>query len=356
MLVVLIIIVLFHGFMLLGRRVGGWVISRLKLYKKILPPKTTIPKSDESLHSATGQLKGFAKYAKLSREITDEYRIFTLKIYLNNVLCVLLVVLGAYYAVHPLTIWVKGNPLRPFVLNPLLTLLILFVVVSLNFFIPYSTFTRLRKGFQFSPAQSLLHDPRKPILYLRSFHYDSPEPSLEVDRLFAGIDHKWGASSEEKLVTALQEIGPVVAVGMPGETLPQLGAVRFYFGDDEWQEKVLELMSLARFVILQAGHSKGTEWEMSVVKNKLQPQQVIFSFVHWQEQSRREAQLDYDIFKMQISRLYGQTLPENIGNSILMWYDSNWTPHLSTANLATTETVAAISEALNTFLNETDKR
>lgn len=345
----IITIALFQGFMQLGRRVGEWLMIRLNLYKKILPPKTTIPISEESLQSADGLLKGFIKYAKLSPEITDEYRVFTLKIYLNIILCVLLLVLGSFYAFDYFIFSVKGRPLPALKPGPAGTLLVLFPVVLLNFFIPFAKFRKLRQRFRFSPAESLLHDQRKPIVYLRSFHHDSPEIPLDDFRIVAGVDFRWGASSEEKLVTALQKTGPIVAVGRPGETLPQLGAIRFYFSDDEWQEKVLELMSLSRFVILQAGHSKGTEWEMLTVKNKLQPQQVIFSFVHWQEQSRREAQLDYDIFKMQIGRLYGQTLPEKIGDSILMWYDSNWSPHFIKANLARTETVAAISEAFDSI-------
>ena len=342
-------IVLFQGFILLGRRVAGWVINRSKIYKRILPPKTTTTISEESLQSASGQLKGFIKYAILSPEITDEYRIFTLKIHWNTVLCLLLLILGSLYAFQ-LPIFVKDRPLI-ILGDTKTTLLVLIVIVFINFVFPLIKFTQIRRRFQFSPAQSLLHDPRKPIFYLRSFHLDSPEPKFEVDKTLDDISSKWGPTSETKLVTALQQIGPVVAVGRPGETLPQLGAIRLYFNDD-WQEKVLELMLLSRFVILHAGHSQGTEWEMKTVKDNLQPQQVIFSFVHWQEQSRREAQLDYNIFKMQVERLYGQTLPEKIGDSILMWYDSNWTPHFSKANLRRTETVAALSEAFNSLLNE----
>ena len=351
----IIAIVLFQGFTHLGRRAGGWVINRLKLYRKILPPKTITTISKETLESARGQLKSFIKHAILSPEITDEYRTLTLKTYWNSVLCVLLIVVGSLYAfLITIPIGDRGRTL-PIALPPGLTLLTLFVIVLLNFFIPLIKFRAIRKRFQFSPLRSILHDPRQPILYLRSFHHDSPEPSPDVGRIVDDIGVKWGPSSEQKLVTALQQIGPVVAVGDPNETLPPLGAIRFYFSNDEWQKKILELMSLSRFVIFQPGHSKGTEWEMETVRDKLQPQQVIFSFLHWQEQSRREAQLDYDIFRMQISRLYGQALPEKIGDSILMWYDSNWTPHFSKANLARTEAVSAISKALDSFLNKEQK-
>jgi hypothetical protein len=33
---------------------------------------------------------------------------------------------------------------------------------------------------------------------------------------------------------------PVIAVGKPGETLPELGAARMYVGHEDWQRTLLE--------------------------------------------------------------------------------------------------------------------
>jgi hypothetical protein len=51
----------------------------------------------------------------------------------------------------------------------------------------------------------------------------------------------------------MSKIGPFVAIGRPGERLPQLGAIRLYVADPEWQEMVTRLMSEAALVVLRAG-------------------------------------------------------------------------------------------------------
>ena len=43
---------------------------------------------------------------------------------------------------------------------------------------------------------------------------------------------------EQELADILEHVGPVVAVGKPGEPLPELGAARLYVSHDEWQGKV----------------------------------------------------------------------------------------------------------------------
>lgn len=68
---------------------------------------------------------------------------------------------------------------------------------------------------------------------------------------------------EEHLTRLLQTSGRVVAIGRPGERLPELGAVRTYWPDSEWQDQVRLTASRARAVVLVAGASDGLAWELS---------------------------------------------------------------------------------------------
>ena len=43
---------------------------------------------------------------------------------------------------------------------------------------------------------------------------------------------------EQELAALLQSVGPVIGIGQPGETLPDLGAARMYVSDDAWRATV----------------------------------------------------------------------------------------------------------------------
>jgi hypothetical protein len=91
-----------------------------------------------------------------------------------------------------------------------------------------------------------------PVVYLRSFYVDQgfsrrPRP---VGRPFSV------RTEEEQLAKALREIGPVVAIGKPGERLPRLGANRIYVRDEDWQEQVLSWFARAALVGLNPAKPK----------------------------------------------------------------------------------------------------
>jgi len=106
----------------------------------------------------------------------------------------------------------------------------------------------------------LNRDPNGFVLLLRSFRLDDGQvvPSLQP-------------SFEESLMFALSFIGPVVAVGKPGEKLPPLGAARLYFDAEDWQAHVERLIQQARAVVLVLfspgslevhGQGEGLKWEI----------------------------------------------------------------------------------------------
>lgn len=123
---------------------------------------------------------------------------------------------------------------------------------------------RSRRHEAVSAAQAMADDPRPPVLYLRSFQDDGSV--LLEDRGIPGTRALTRAvspmSSEEELADILQRIGPVVAIGKPGETLPELGAARLYVDHDKWQAEVGALMRRAALVAVRVGRSPGVLWEI----------------------------------------------------------------------------------------------
>ncbi|MEU0936756.1 transferase [Embleya sp. NPDC005971] len=105
-------------------------------------------------------------------------------------------------------------------------------------------------------ARALLADGRAPVLYLRSFAAD--HASAQVDDMAPLNIH----SREEQLASVLGAFGPVIAVGRPGEPLPQLGAARFYLPLDDWQPTILRLMELSRLIVFRLGVGEGLWWEL----------------------------------------------------------------------------------------------
>ena len=113
-------------------------------------------------------------------------------------------------------------------------------------------------------------DARPPVVYLRPFFedgrqiYDGP-----VGRRLGGEGHgasaKRSASHEREIAGALARIGPLIAIGKPGDRVAPFGAARVYVGDDVWQETVLKLIRRAAIVILQPETTQGTWWELNAV-------------------------------------------------------------------------------------------
>ncbi|ANZ40852.1 hypothetical protein BBK82_37580 [Lentzea guizhouensis] len=142
---------------------------------------------------------------------------------------------------------------------------------------------------------ALAADARPPVLYLRSFL---------VDELLArtgetGVDYF--RTEEERFARAFSRIGPLVAIGRPGEPLPPAGAPRVYVGDD-WQQTVRELLHRSRLVLIGAGRGEGLRWELELVTVTVDPRRVVvlLPFGNW----------EYDHFRSEVAGLFPHPLPD----------------------------------------------
>ena len=104
-----------------------------------------------------------------------------------------------------------------------------------------------------SATQLRDRDRRAPVLILRQFGDDF----LEAGRVSLG-----GTPTFEHFVAGeLNRIGPVIAIGRPGERLQPLGASRDYLADGDWQRAVTTTIEEAALVVFVLGDSENLLWE-----------------------------------------------------------------------------------------------
>ena len=152
-------------------------------------------------------------------------------------------------------------------------------------------------------AKSTEQDSRPPVLYLRSFKDD---PVMSRPGLFH-ITIPSVTTIEEQLAMVLNEIGPVTAIGKPGERLPALGARRLYVDDADWQEKVSELMAQSRLVIFRLAKTEGFWWELERAAATVSPERLVLLVPFKQK--------EYDAFKAKADSLFANPLPDYAGRN-----------------------------------------
>jgi hypothetical protein len=156
-----------------------------------------------------------------------------------------------------------------------LPLLVLFL------FVARVSVRRFRAGWKYDARtadEAIASDPRRPVLYLRSFGVDD-QVQVPVGgrwrRLLSLLNYAASVSPEQEMAFMLARIGPVVAIGRPGERLPELGAARRYVGADDWRRVVGELMDAAALVVIRAGETANLWWETEEALRRLSPERVI---------------------------------------------------------------------------------
>lgn len=121
------------------------------------------------------------------------------------------------------------------------------------------------------------------VLYLRPFDDDRQRTAMHEYPLPGIVGATTGfllsrRSAEEHIADVLRPVGPMVAVGAPGERLPHVGAFRLYLPEEPenaWQEPVRELMLRSRLTVLTLGTSEGTMWELVQALRLLPPQRLV---------------------------------------------------------------------------------
>ena len=167
-----------------------------------------------------------------------------------------------------------------------------------------------------SAEEKLRQDSRAPILYLRSFVHDdkgtyNPDTFLSrtlgcrpflsgvlgpaanplLPNIVRMILGRASEVAEEQFARGAEHLGPVIAIGRPGELIAAGGAARLYVGDDGWKAKLQELMHQAQLVVAEAGSGEHLWWEIQEVC-KIDRDKLLLSF-----RGLQEDQAVYDAFR-----------------------------------------------------------
>jgi hypothetical protein len=169
------------------------------------------------------------------------------------------------------------------------------------------------------PANEILEkDNRPPILYLRSFRSDIFDAWRRNLQAIFMSKNEPGATTEEKVTEALGALGPVVALGRPGEKLPELGAARMYAADEEWQNTVRRMLDRCQLVLIRAGRSPGLRWELKEIVDTVNPRQVILFF---------PGKRSFRKFRKWADHIFPVSLP-GVWPNDLMGFDDHWRPDI----------------------------
>jgi hypothetical protein len=164
-----------------------------------------------------------------------------------------------------------------------------------------------------------------PVLYMRPFNEDyKTSQTNSITIVNFTIDML--SSEEEQLSKAVSNIGPMVAIGIPGEKLPTLGAQRLYSDDDSWKQLISKIMLRSKLILLKIGNTEGFRWEIGHSLQNARPEQVVFLIPNDKN--------IYDNFCIELSKFINHKLPDfkygfnnNMTIQSILYFTSNWEPH-----------------------------
>ena len=171
---------------------------------------------------------------------------------------------------------------------------------------------------------------RRPIFYLRAFALDT---HLQ--------------QHEEAVVRELRKVGPVIAIGRPGEPLPPLGAARFYVDDAHWKAKVADVVRVAQLVVWTTGVTEGLRWEIMHLRESLPPERLIL-WAHppllglWGP----GAEAEWTRFVSTLGSIFPHPLPAPLADRRFFFFNSRWEPFSVSIGGDGTQ-VAALKAALD---------
>jgi hypothetical protein len=116
----------------------------------------------------------------------------------------------------------------------------------------------------------LIRGKQEPVLLLRSFEDEqNPDPRP--------LDF-WQRRYEESLVRVLRRLGPVVAIGRPGDNMSFGGAARLFVTDAYWRPAIQYLMKRSRAVAIVVGRTEGLWWEIETAFETVPREHLLFFF------------------------------------------------------------------------------
>ena len=160
-------------------------------------------------------------------------------------------------------------------------------------------------------------DQLPPILYLRSFQADRHANSKAKKIRLDSLDNLLTArhSNEQEVGNLMKKVGPMIAIGKPGEHLATLGAARLYVSDDHWKEVVESLIGISTIVILKLGKTEGLHWELTHLFGQ-KIKEVVLLLPESDDPHRESI---YQYFRERYSNLLPAPIPITSENYKVLW-------------------------------------
>lgn len=204
-----------------------------------------------------------------------------------------------------------------------------------------------REAANLSGRKLLREDPRRPILYLRSFE-EEPKRATTIGRLHYVLGGGRGfyvsarrdaasilrrdlkrtmfrsgrSGFDEQMIFAefFEDLGPYVAVSRPGEGAENmdLGAAKIVMDDVNWQEGVTELIEASVAIVVDASHTPSLLWEIRQIVLRSSPRRLLLVLPRTDEQYRK-------VYEACVSA-FPKGLPLSKPESRLLTFSDAWEP------------------------------
>lgn len=205
----------------------------------------------------------------------------------------------------------------------------LFLLIGLWFAFPrlqraYRELAQIKLGHR--PIEVLRTATQPPVLFLRSFNFDSISSSLPKWQQHLPINVGM-PTAELDLVQMIWRHAPVLAIGRPGESTPPAGAVRFYVRDDIWQKTIEAIVPSCQLVVWTTGHTEGLRWEIKHLIESVPPRKLLM-WLHvnigkWTPAAR---DAEWAKFLDTYRTVFPKALPPSADKVRFIAFENDWTP------------------------------
>lgn len=221
----------------------------------------------------------------------------------------------------------------------------------------YAAYLLLRRSKKHSVARGesvLQNDTRAPVVYLRSFKDEELESSsLYRFKNLAASDKTWLAATvpnnsvqeQDALGYLFRNIGPYIALGRPGEKLPELGSSKLYSSNEEWQETIRRFFNDSKLIVFRAGITDSLKWELVEIVQTIIPRKVLMILPVRDE--------DYLRFIQWANSVLPKPLPKDLPSSRLVTFDDTWSPAYLPKGRTLTDSLRPFFEENGIVVSET---
>jgi hypothetical protein len=218
----------------------------------------------------------------------------------------------------------------------------------------YLLLRRAKKHTAVGGDTVLSQDTRPPVLYLRSFQDETSQQAVlhrftraalpERTWLALGVPNN-AVQEQDALGHVFRKVGPYVALGKPGEELPELGSSKMYVPNAAWQERVRALIGTSRLIVFQAGRTEGLRWELNELVRTVNPVMLLVILPVTTD--------DYASFVRWANLVLPRPLPSEYPSSRIVVFDRQWAPAWLPPRQSLTESLAPFFKQNGLTVTET---